>query len=245
MELLSTFVLRYIQAISKRDRIDVPPENQTDFIALFGLLQRTRRLAQAYLRLRKAGYSSEGKVLLRAALEHSVTAQWAYLTPGGIARLNISQVRAQRDYLQVIASTSSKTELQEWADSIETPEGKGLPKFTGTDGIMNELDSVMFLKSSYKVLSQVGHVTHEAALDFIVEVEGELQLRDSPEASMEHELLYALAGFCMLSAWIMARLQGDDDEIRRLQEISTGLQVPWRLDVHLEPARRRFPDEDV
>ncbi len=74
---LLAFILRYIQVPSRRDEFKVDTQRQDEFLLLFGLTHRVRRLAQAYLRLRKGDFEVEGQILVRSALEHAVTAQWA------------------------------------------------------------------------------------------------------------------------------------------------------------------------
>lgn len=243
---LRTFILRYIQSFTKHERYTIPSASNEEFIALFGLCSRVRRYAQGYLRLDKSGFGPEGTVLVRAALEHAITAQWAYCTPGGVDRLRVSMSIEQWRLAELLAQHSSNQELRERADALAEARlpGKGMPKFTSE--IMPLLDAVSFLKQTYKVLSMAGHVTHAAALDHIVldEEEG-WSLREQPEHLFEHEVLYALAGFCMLSAWILARLEGSDEEIARLHEICQQLHVPWRLDTHLPSDQRRFPDEEL
>lgn len=243
---MRAFLLRFIQDQKHRERVKVPAGNEREFLVLFGLVQRVRRLAEAYLRLDRAGFAPEASVLLRAALEHAVTAQWAYLTPGGVDRLYVTLVRAQADLAGGMTGYSKDPEwvTRERELRAEIPAGPGLPKFTGPKGIMAELDSVKFLAASYRVLSQVGHVTHQAHLDFVVEEEGVVRLRTEPEADAHVEMLYALTGFCMLVSWLHARLEGDDAEVVRLKELSVQLHVPWRLDTHLADDRRCYPGED-
>ncbi len=238
------FILRFVQRHNDGARVVVPPDNHRDFLVLFGLIQRVRRLARAYLALRHRGFVSEGTILIRSALEHAVTAQWAYLTPGGVDRLHVSLARSQADVASAMIEYSSDPQWETRAASLREgiPPGPGLPKLTGPQGMVKELDDVLFLSMSYRVLSQVGHVSYLAPLDFIDTGGDEISLREQPEPLEEAETLYALAGFSMLSAWIEARLEDRTDEIRRLHEIACQLSIPWRLDTHL-PAGRFLEDE--
>jgi hypothetical protein len=70
------FVLRFVQRHNGGQRVKVPEENHRDFLELFGLIQRVGRLARGYLALRHQGFTAEGTILVRSALEHAVTAQW-------------------------------------------------------------------------------------------------------------------------------------------------------------------------
>lgn len=218
-------------------------EYANDFLTVYGLIQRVRRLAQSYLRLRKGGFSSEGGILVRAAMEHAVTAQYAYLTPDGIERLNITLSRSHKDYAEAIAESSTKPGIHEWAASIERPDGPGLPRFSG-QGMMGQLDAVKFLKTTYKVLSQVGHVSHESQFDAFVEFDGKYHLTPEPEEAFTHEVLYALAGFCLMSDWVVTRLEGNEAELNLIRQLGGQLSLPWRLDTHLPVENRRFPNEE-
>lgn len=241
---MERFILRFVQDADHPDGYTVAAENELEFRLLFGLIQRTRRYAQAVTRLRTSGFSVEARVLVRSALEHAVTAQWAYLTPGGIDRLNVSYATSQADLTDAINLTLEKPDLahaKKVRDSI--PRGRALPKFTGPGGIMSDLDSEKFLAISYRVLSQTGHVTYEAALDHFDDSTGELQLKFEPADRVSSEALYALTGFCMLAAWLTARLERDEAEIVKLKGLAQELSVPWRLDEHLPADQRRFLDD--
>ncbi|MET0887791.1 MAG: hypothetical protein ABWX92_15225 [Mycetocola sp.] len=243
-EALEAFILRFLQDKSHSEQIMVLAEYQSDFLVLFGLIHRVRRLARAYILLRKQAFTTEGEVLVRAAMEHAVTAQYAFLTVGGIERLNNTLGQAQKKYAAVIAASSPSAELDAWAAALPDPTGPQLPPFSGA-GIIGQLDTIKFLKTTYKVLSQTGHVSHESQTDAIIEVDGEYRLQPEPEPFFEHEVLYALTGFCLLAAWIIARLEGNTWEEARLQEFGVQLHVPWRLDTHLPAERRRFPNENT
>lgn len=241
-EALDAYILRFIQDKRHSEGVDVLPEYADDFLTLYGLIQRVRRLAQSYLRLRKQGFSSEGQILVRAAMEHAVTAQYAFLTPSGIARLHVTLGRAHKNYAVVLAESSTKPEIHEWAARIEAPDGSSLPPFSG-EGMMGQLDSIKFLKTTYKVLSQVGHVSHESQFDAFVEDDGRYHLTTEPQPSFTHEVLYALVGFCLLSDWVLARLEGNEAELHLIRQLGGQLRLPWRLDTHLTAEKRRFPNE--
>lgn len=243
---LMASILRFVQDAKHRQQVTVPVENRDDFVVLGPLVHRVRRYARAFLRISRAGHEVEGRVLVRSALEHAVTAQWAYLTPGGTARLTRSQAIAQAEVAELMTTYSANPEWPKFASQFResVPPGKALPKFSGAQGIMAELDSVKFLAVTYKLMSSTGHVSHETALDYFIDVDGDLHIQDDPESTFTDETLYALAGFCLLASWLLARLEGDAAEIRVAQEAGARLHLPWRLDTHLPPARRRFPLDD-
>lgn len=243
--LLAT-ILRFVQDAKHRQQLNIPVENRDNFVVLGPLVHRERRYARAFLRISHAGHEVEGRVLVRSALEHAVTAQWAYLTPGGIARLTRSQAIAQAEVAEPMTTYSANPEWPVFASELRdsVPAGKALPKFTDAQRMMAELDSVRFLAVTYKLMSSTGHVSHETALDYFIDVDGEPHIQDDPESTFTDETLYALAGFCLLASCLLARLEDDAGEIRVVQEAGVRLHLPWRLDTHLPPARRRFPLED-
>lgn len=243
------FILRFVQDVKHKESVVIPGGNQTDFLLLYGLVQRVRRLVKAFMLLRRKGFESEGELLVRAALEHSVTAQWAYLTPGGVERLNKTMAKAQHDLAKGMLPYSSApgwVEAERQA-SESVPDGKGLPKFTGPQGILSEVDQTHFLRATYRVLSQVGHVTHETQLDFVsVDENSVVHLLGEPSrASFEAELLYSMTGFSMLASWVLARLEADSAELIKLRGLAVDLKVPYRLDLHMDSSRRRFPEENM
>ena len=239
---LLAFILRYIQVPSRKDEFKVDSQRQDEFLFLFGLTHRVRRLAQAYLRLRKGDFELEGQILVRSALEHAVTAQWAYLIKGGIDRLKVSGTTDQYTFVKLLAEYSSDPgapeQVKDFKDRVL--EGPGLPNFTE---MIKQLDNNGFLRTTYKVLSQVVHVTHQATLDALGSDENEnVTLKLKPDEDIGHETLYTLASACMLSAWIVADLEGSADEFRRLKSFSEQLSIPYRLDASLSAEARRFDD---
>lgn len=94
------------------------------------------------------------------------------------------------------------------------------------------------------MLSQVAHVTHQAVLDALdSDDEGKFTLRLEPDHGMGREMLSALTSCCLLSAWVIAHIEDDRDELRRLQQFSRDLSMPFRLDAALPLALRRFDDD--
>lgn len=243
---LDSFVLRFIQDSSRLEEVVVPVENQEEYLLLFGPIQRVRRLATAFVRLRKAGFGPEGLILLRSALEHAVTVQWFYLTVGGKERLKVALTKDQADFAKFMrdASTSAKAEWAEFELNLRArvPAGKAGPRFSG-DGMVGDLDQDSFLATTYKIFSQVGHVTHQAVLDHVVEKESGYELRQAPEFDLSRETNYALASICLLASWVQARLERNSREIEFLEDSGHRLTMPWRLDQNLPLANRRFGAE--
>lgn len=229
-----SFIIRFVQLGSKDDEIRVKTAFADDFVMLFGPIHRVRRLGQAYLQLAKRGHTVEGRVLVRAAIEHAFTAQWVFYTVGGLDRFRASTTADQ--HALAVAVRVPAEQLQETLDAIVP--GPRMPKWAD---ISRDLDDGSgFVSQSYRVLSQIAHVTHSAVVDGIaVDDSGEVSLRWNPEENIAEQVLYALTGACALAAWLLAVMTGDGQEQRRLRELCHALHIPWRLDQHLPSHRRR------
>lgn len=214
---------------------------------LGGLIDRVRRAARGYLLLEKRGYAVEGRALVRSALEHAVTAQWAFLVPDGVTRLEVGLLRARATY----ADRSRGIGGADWDGIVGRIESQiprdeygrpllGMPKLTGRDSIISELDQTGYLGRAYRVLSRAGHVTDQAITDYFVEEEdGTLAVASAPSETHDVSVFHTLAASCCLAAWVLARLEGDS----RGLELATSQGLLWRLDTHLPREGRRFPDE--
>ncbi|MFJ2980599.1 DUF5677 domain-containing protein [Curtobacterium sp. NPDC087082] len=223
-------------------------ENAWDFRVLGGVLERVRRAAYAYLVLDRRGFAVEGRFMVRSAIEHAVTAQWAYLTPDGIDRLQVKMVRARLDY----AKQNRDHADREWARVIANIEAQfpttkngtrkpGTPKFSGKEGMLALMDTTGYLQRAYSVLSRVGHVSDQAVTDyFVTEPDGTIAVTSAPSEDFDLEVFHTIATCCALAAWIRARLEGDEQGI----ELASSQRLLYRLDTHLDPALRRFPDEE-
>lgn len=244
---LSPWMIRYLQDRDHANGIEVRQESAWDFHVLGGILERVRRATKAYLVLEKRGYGVEGRFLVRSAIEHAVTAQWAYLTRDGIDRLQVMMVLARRSY----ANTARDDGDPRWSDVMteierqipRNPDGsqkRGMPKFTGRDGVLAMMDATGYLRRGYTVLSRAGHPTDQAVTDyFAMEEDGTMAIADRPAEDHAAPVFHTLATCGVLSAWVLARLEGD----ARGMELAASQGLLYRLDTHLEPADRRFPDE--
>ena len=237
---LLAFILRFVQDPGRREEMVVPKERREEFLLLFGLTHRVRRLAQAYTRLTKGGFEVEGQILVRSAMEHAVTAQWAHLAKDGVEQLKVSATNDQYSFVKLLTEYSSAPDAEALSDAYKARviEGPKLPRITEMFG---RLDNNGFLRTSYKVLSQVTHVTHEATLDALkVEDDGAVSLLLHPTTETGHQTLYALTSSCLLAAWVIAHIEGATGELRKLAQVASDLSMPYRLDPSLPEADRRF-----
>jgi hypothetical protein len=245
---LLPWVTRYVLDRDHADEIRVRDESTWDFRVLGGVLERVRRAAHAYLVLDQRGFGVEGRFMVRSAIEHAVTAQWAYLTPDGIDRLEVKMVQARLDY----AKQNRDANDPEWAEVIANIEARfpktnggvrkpGAPKFTGAGHILSTMDATGYLQRAYAVLSRVGHVSDQAVSDyFVTEPDGTVAVTSAPAEDYDLEVFHTMATCCALAAWVRARLEGDEQGI----ELASSQGLLYRLDTHLDPTQRRFSDEE-
>lgn len=246
-QITAPWVLRFVQDRHHRDGIHLDADSAWEFRVLGGLVERVRRAAKSYLLLEKHGYAAEGRVLVRSALEHAGTAQWAYLVVGGISRLEVSLLAKRHEY-----ASSNRPGDEDWDDLLNDLEARiprhevdparraaALTKFTGTGGILADLDKTGYFKKAFVVLSRVNHVSDEAVTDYFVDVDDQTFVADSPESRFEDAVFHTLATACCLASWLMARLERNEREVRAARS----QHLLWRLDTHLPSERRRFSAE--
>lgn len=243
---LLPWMIRFIDDKEHAEGISVLPEYAWDFRVLGGLIERVRRAARAYLLLEKGGHAAEGRALVRSALEHAVTAQWAYLTADGVDRLEVWVHRARVDY----AKRSRDENDPEWDSLIADLESKipsdrngaprrNMPRLTGEPSILASLDDTGYLRRAYAVLSRAGHVTDQAVTDYFVDDAGTFAVASGPSDEHDVDVFHTLATCCVLAAWVLARLEGNHEDMK----LAMRQRVLWRLDFHLPAAERRFPSE--
>ena len=103
------------------------------------------------------------------------------------------------------------------------------------------MDTTGYLQRAYAVLSRVGHVSDQAVSDyFVTEPDGTVVVTSAPAEDFDLEVFHTLATCCALAAWVRARLEGDEQGM----EFASTQGLVYRLDTHLDPAQRRFPDEE-
>jgi hypothetical protein len=245
---LLPWVMKYVLDRDNEDEIRVRDETAWDFRVLGGVLERVRRAAHAYLVLDQRGFAVEGRFMVRSAIEHAVTAQWAYLTPDGIDRLQVKMVQARLDYAQQSRDLADP----EWAGVIANIEAQfprtnlgarrpGTPKFSGNGNMLATMDTTGYFQRAYAVLSRVGHVSDQAVSDyFVTEPDGTVAVSSAPSEDFDLDVFHTIATCCTLAAWVRARLEGDERGI----ELASSQRLLYRLDSHLDPSLRRFPEEE-
>lgn len=235
------FVMRYLQYRANDDGANVKAQHIESFPIVWGVCQRVRRFARAYLRLVKHELATAGHPIVRAALEHAVTAQWVFYSADGPARFRKSMALDQLALATVVGGLKDDDPITATLKSY-VPDAKGMPPWKQ---IRQDLDDPTdFVSHTYQVLSQAVHVTHGVVRDsFMYDDNGELHIREAPEDEYPHQVLYTLAASCMLAWWLEATSYGDQTRLQRLQEDGSRLALRWRLDGRLPPDQRRFSDD--
>ena len=236
-----------MQTMKRRESFQAAEGHFEDFRFLIGIVIRVRRCVEAYFRLEKSGYSAEGEMLVRAAVEHAVSGQWAFLVNGGMTELRNSADKSQVAILKVYHDAMPDPDFQRRYEEAKSQlEGPFLPAFSRENGILKQLGAD-FLDLSYRVLSQRVHVTSKTLVDaFEVSADSRrLEVVDVPKGENQYEAVTCLAASGVFVSWIIARVLGDEAELARIQSLASSLNLTYRLDLGLPPARRRFPDESM
>lgn len=224
---------------SVRDRRDytVPRARESEFLLLYGLVARTMRFADAYLRLCRLEFVGEAVCLARTALEHAVTAQWVFILKGGVDRFHRQVLHDRRDHYGRLADWLDMPDLRAEVEQLdEPPAGKRLPKVTA---MIRDLDEGKFLETSYHVLSQQVHVTHYAVTSFLEPGERQTHFNYEPTYPYRYQVTYAVAVSTMLVRWVLAKITDDAPMLAELDEKSDALMVPMSLSESAPSERRR------
>lgn len=235
-------MLSSVQRLRRLAEVDVPVTGYDEFVVLFGLIAQTHRFADGYLKLRAKGLGREGHALIRGALEHSVTAQYAYLTPAGAKKLHERFQLRHRNYWTNMGAAMSSDEIRATVAAMPpldlVQEGANFTKH-----VLKPLDSDSFLANIYDSLGLTLHPTH-AVYDLVSADDGEIVLNHGREdAHLDYFGIHTGAMSCMFARWILARLLNNTAELIALDSLSDELQIPMRLDHQLPREQRRFPDE--
>lgn len=226
-----------VSAVRDRQEYVVPRTRSTEFLILYGLVGRTTRFADAYLKLVRLDHGHEAVALARAALEHAVTAQWVFLVHGGIDRYQVAIERDLREHYKTMAKYLESPEFVARVAALgPPPAGKALPPFME---MLRQLDRQRFLETSYHMLSQQVHVTHAAVTSFLDQSENLAQLKYEQDYPYAYQATYVVAEACMLVRWIQATLTNDEGVLAELNRKSDELVLPMNLIESLPEGRRR------
>lgn len=238
---LTAWIRECVEDLKGREEFAVKAPDQQEFFLLYGLCAQSIRCADAYLVLVDANMQREGVPVVRTALEHVLTAQWAYLTVGGLDRLRVETDRDRKHHYQQLATWLKNGEIQDAAEALPQALGKGLPKFAE---MLRGLDADdKFLATSYNVLSQVVHVAHGTVTSFLDLAEVTEVTYDAAD-HYDYPTLYVAASTCMLATWVITSLTADTERLAYLDGKSDELQLPMMLAERLQSHQRRSLNVD-
>lgn len=195
-------------------------ENRAPFLTLFGACAQTLRYGEVYASLWQAGSSREAVPIARAALEHAITAQWAFHTEGGIDRFQAAARKSAKAFYVGMADYLGNADLRETALTALQETRSGLPKWSE---IMREIGD--FVSSSYRQMSQITHVTGSTVAAFVENRGGRYEFHGAPEDPHAQVNLYVTANAVMLSAWVIGQLVQSPDLRAELDDISERLKL--------------------
>jgi hypothetical protein len=224
--------------------IMVAEEDSAVLKALHGVCERAVRHARAAMLLIEADFDREANVNVRAALEHAVTAQWAYLVPPDPARCLMDATQATA--AEFLEAAEKRTALpndlhkkkEDWKNS------KKLPHFTQIcDQVDGTHDPRMrrtgVLRFEYKRLSLMTHVTSGTVADHLG-VDGEsLVLERNVPDPYAWFTLFDLAMAVALAVWVIQDLCDGKPNIETLEAVADSVGVPCCLRADIETARSR------
>lgn len=238
IEDLEEWIVECVEHLRSSDGFTVPEAQGNEFLLLFGLAARTVKYSDAYLLLTRSHFASQAPPLARAALEHAVTLQWAFLVDGGVNRFRVEIAHDRLAHYSTLAAWMSNGEFSARVARLDPPpQGKRMPPFMN---MLRELDEGRFLETSYHVLSQEVHVTHAAVTSFLTPGESEpVSLVLDQEYPYRYPATYAVAAACMLARWVVARMTNDAGLLEVLDKASDRLILPMNLIEQLPPGRRR------
>jgi hypothetical protein len=175
-------------------------------------------------------------VLARAALEHAVTAQWAFHWHDGLSRLRVSMVRGEKENIELVGNWFSNEELLAMAAAITVPPGRGFPPFTD---MVRDLDEERFLENSYGSLSLAAHVRAATQTSYFAGNAQDLVLRHVPTHALRGPSTMMAAMAAMLAVAIIMELVDDQAALARIDEVSESLGLPPTLRPGIHKAKRR------
>ncbi|QNE37938.1 hypothetical protein [Leifsonia shinshuensis] len=228
--------IREASELIEREDFVVKASDEVVFKQLWGICVQAIRHARAYVLLVDADFEREAMVLARAALEHAVTAQWAFHRHDGLSKLRVSMVRGEKENIEMVGEWFSDAGLLATAAAISVPQGRGLPSFTD---MMRDLDEERFLENSYGSLSLAVHVRASTQTSYFAGSADDLVLRHVPAHALRGPATNMAAMAAMLAVAVIMELVDDQEALSRINEESERLILPPTLRPGIPETKRR------
>ncbi|MBQ9917135.1 MAG: hypothetical protein IJO71_08045 [Microbacterium sp.] len=244
---LEAFVHRCIEVFASREQHRMPRSSARAFRMVFGLCVQTVRYAEAYMALVKSQLSLEARVLVRCAIEHAATAEYAYFRADGLDRLAVSAQWAGWHLRDRMFRWTGIAGFDPGPEPTSEKDAR-LPGIARDDprGLLRTLDpNTVMLDPGYAMLSQAVHVTEQTVTGVFRESDdgtGQLQVDLRRDDELFSYTLYLLAECCMLVTYIDAHLRRDAILLEELDFRSEMLNLPLRLDEDWPADDRAHPD---
>lgn len=237
-----------VELLDLRDSAEgmtVAAVDTTTVQVLYGLCQQALNHARAALAVIDSGFPVEASVNIRAALEHAVTAQWAFLTPNGVTRLvDGAKYKAFQYFesagLQVSLDHEARKRMADW---------KLCPQLPGFSAMCDEIDGTHdpavpksgLLRFEYVRLSQAAHVTSSTITGHlhIDEMTGETALRQQAAEHFPQANLLDLGMAIAMACWTIESLQAEPNGLAKIERIADAANIPSTLGEDYETAKKR------
>ncbi|MDR6417562.1 hypothetical protein [Pseudarthrobacter sulfonivorans] len=202
---------------------------------LHGLCQQALNHSRAAWAVIDAGFPVEASANIRTALEHAVTAQWAFLTPNGVGHLvDGAKFKASQYFdsagLQVELGPAAKNQIAEWKSHRQ------LPSFSA---ICDELDGTHnpdvprsgLLRFEYVRLSQAIHVTSSTISGYlhVDELTGQAALRQQALERFPEANILDLGMATAMACWIVESIRAEPNRLADVERIADAANIPSTL----------------
>lgn len=218
-----------------QNELAVSAVDSTAVQVLYGLCQQALNHSRAALVLIDAGLSVEATVNIRAALEHAVTAQWAFLTPNGIQRLlDGSKYKASQYFesagLQVALDDEAHEQISVWKTFQQLPSFAAMCDDLDGTHDPDEPKSGL-LRFEYVRLSQATHITSSTITGYLAvdESTGETSLLQQAVDRFPVVNLLDLGMATAMACWIIESLRKEPNHLFEVQRIADEANIPSTL----------------
>lgn len=236
---------KLLQLHGSHEAMKVAATDSTSAQVLHGLCQQALNHSQAAWAVIDAGFPLEASINIRAALEHAVTAQWAFLTPSGVSRLvDGAKYRA----FQYFESAGRQAFLDHRAME-QIADWKILPQLPGFSTLCDDIDGTHdpevprsgLLRFEYVRLSQAAHVTSSTITGYlhVDDLNGHTSLGHQADEPFPEANLLDLGMATAMACWIVESIRTEPNRLADVERIADEANIPSTLADDYETAKKK------